>query len=128
MRGLWRLMARRARSEEGFTLIELLVVLAILAAIAAIAIPRVLHTTGEATATKESANVAIVQSAVERWEIDQTSPGTWPTTGTSVNSWTPIDFTALGSYLSQTPEDPTHWYLNDDTHKVGHFTGTPTTP
>lgn len=76
MRRLWAHMARRARNEEGFTLIELLVVLAILAALAALAIPRIGETKTSAKAKVNDANRAILQSAVERYYIEE---GDWPT-------------------------------------------------
>ncbi|MGE5591123.1 MAG: prepilin-type N-terminal cleavage/methylation domain-containing protein [Bacillota bacterium] len=76
MRRFWAHMARRARNEEGFTLIELLVVLAILAVLAALAIPRIAETKVSAKTKVDSANHAILQSAVERYYIEE---GQWPT-------------------------------------------------
>ena len=76
MRFIWNRLARGARDERGFTLIELLVVLAILAVIAAVAIPRVQMTTAQAKTTRDNANRAIVQSAIERFHLDNDE---WPT-------------------------------------------------
>lgn len=114
MRRFWSHMARRARNEEGFTLIELLVVLAILAAIAAIAVPRVLQTTSDANDKRDQANKAIIQSAVERYHIDN---GTWPIETGTTNG---IDFAALEDYLSQPPADPDQWSLDLTNYRVQH--------
>ncbi|MHB9143893.1 MAG: prepilin-type N-terminal cleavage/methylation domain-containing protein [Symbiobacteriia bacterium] len=76
MRFIWNRFARVTRNERGFTLIELLVVLAILAVIAAVAIPRVQMTTSQAKTTRDNANRAIVQSAIERYHLDEDK---WPT-------------------------------------------------
>lgn len=88
------------RSERGFTLIELLVVIAILGIISGIAVPRVLFARDNANRNANIANRAILQSAVERHQIDH---GTWPVTGgalpgTGVNAI--LDSTLLVNYLS----------------------------
>jgi len=119
MRRFWSHMARRAKNEEGFTLIELLVVLAILAAIAAIAVPRVLQTTSDANGTRDQANQAIIQSAVERFYIEN---GSWPIATGTTNG---IDFVALEDYLSQPPADQGQWSLNLTNHRVQHLPPTP---
>jgi len=114
MRRFWSHMARRAKNEEGFTLIELLVVLAILAVLAAVAIPRVMTTRGDAEQTRNQANQAIYQSAVERYNIDN---GEWPTTTDGH-----VDFALLAddgnghSYIVQAPGDATHWLIDGTGH------------
>ncbi len=60
---------KRVRQQKGFTLIELLVVIAILAVLAAIVVPRVVSNIGEARASADLANRAMLQSAVERYFI-----------------------------------------------------------
>lgn len=116
LRRIWAHLARHAKNEEGFTLIELLVVLAILAIIAGLAIPRVMQTTANARATRDKANIAIIQSAVERYYLAEAA---WPVVGGADNH---INFSLLGDYLSQAPEDPANWTLNATTHRVEHAT------
>ena len=64
------------KSERGFTLIELLVVIAILGVLSGIAVPRVLGGLEAARVNANAANIAILQSAVDRWAIDNNQRGT----------------------------------------------------
>ena len=72
------------KKEQGFTLIELLVVVAILAVLAGVAVPRVLDALSTAKKNADTANVAILQGAIERFHLDA---GVYPVTGTAIN-WT----------------------------------------
>jgi general secretion pathway protein G len=64
------------KRERGFTLVELLVVIAILGVLGGLAVPRVVGALDEARRNGNIANQAIVQSAVERYQIAE---GKWPT-------------------------------------------------
>lgn len=117
MRFIWNRLARGARDERGFTLIELLVVLAILAIIAAIAIPNVVQTIAGAKTKTDSANIAVLQTAVDRYYLDNEAYPTLSPTDKHVN------FTILiPDYLTQQPMKDgvadTEWYVNPTTGKV----------
>jgi len=70
-----KLNAERKRSgEEGFTLVELLIVLAILAVLVAVVLPNFTGLLGGAKDTASSAELVIVQTAVDaKMAIDGTS-------------------------------------------------------
>lgn len=57
-------------NSRGFTLIELLIVLAIIAILAGIAVPRYTASLKEAKESACAANIAILESAVMRYWID----------------------------------------------------------
>jgi prepilin-type N-terminal cleavage/methylation domain-containing protein len=64
------------KRERGFTLVELLVVIAILGVLSGVAVPRVLVSLQTARNNANAANVTILQSAVERWALDNNPGGT----------------------------------------------------
>ncbi|KAF0197445.1 MAG: hypothetical protein FD169_427 [Bacillota bacterium] len=108
------------KSERGFTLIELLVVIAILGVLSGIAVPRVMTSLADARAKANEANIAVLQSAVERWGLDNNPSGTlvgWSglvataeagtTAGTATLGDNFILRSALASYVSKYPTNPT---------------------
>lgn len=70
-------MKNMTKRERGFTLIELLVVIAILGVLGGLAVPRVIGAVEDARRNGNIANRAIIQSAVERYYIEN---GDWPIT------------------------------------------------
>lgn len=58
-------------NEKGFTLIELLVVVVILGALAAVVIPRISANSDDAKQAADQANLKIIQSAVERYYLEE---------------------------------------------------------
>ena len=63
-------LRRLMKNEKGFTLIELLVVIAILGILAGVAVPRVINATSNAKSKRDEANLAMLQSAVERYRVE----------------------------------------------------------
>ena len=66
----------RRRRRRGFTLIELLLVVVILGLLAAVAIPRLAHSGGDAKKNACKANIALVNSQIELWAVN--NDGTYP--------------------------------------------------
>ncbi|MBS3872791.1 MAG: prepilin-type N-terminal cleavage/methylation domain-containing protein [Firmicutes bacterium] len=100
--------------QSGFTLIELLAVVAILGILAGIAIPRVLGGLENARTSANNANLALLQSAVERWAFDNN-----PTTLAGTTGWdrltalaadglvsTPATTATAGHFIMRAPLEP----------------------
>ena len=93
--------------QSGFTLIELLAVVAILGILAGIAVPRVLGAIQNASVAADTANIAMLQSAVERWAIENnpgsTATGWVPLIGTAPTSPIPIPMTGTAIVTGLVP-------------------------
>lgn len=105
-------MRRWLRDDRGFTLVELLVVLGILALIGGLAVPQLMGVYADAKAKAQTADLALIQSAVDRYFVDielgkggtgwPTKDGTAPATGASKD----LDYDKLASYLTKAPTTP----------------------
>ena len=85
--------------QSGFTLIELLAVVAILGILAGIGIPRIFGAIENARLGADRANIAMLQSAVDRWSMD-VNPA-------NVGAWNPLTLgpvapTAAGTFELET--------------------------
>ena len=100
------------RKRSAFSLMELLAVVTILGIIAAIIVPRVAVSSDTAKAKVNSHNKATINSAVERWYIEQ---GTWPANNLSDIG---ADLNYFPSGLPTNPVDGTAYTLNAVTHRV----------
>lgn len=104
-------MATESRTPRGFSLMELLVVVTILGILAAIIVPRITTTSSTAQQRADESNRVQINSAIERYYIEE---GDWPT-----------DLTTLGAdpdYFPQgIPVDPVTgaaYTMNSTTHRV----------
>ena len=61
------------RNKKGFTLIEILFVVIVIAILAAIAIPRIVTTTATAKQNACWANIAIMNTQIEQYRLDNGS-------------------------------------------------------
>src|ERR1700752_1982245 len=105
-------MNRKAHKRTGFSLIKLLAVVTILGIIAAIIVPRVAVSSDTAKTKVNAHNKATINSAVERWYVEQ---GAWPANNLS-------DIGANLNYfpdgIPTNPTNGTAYTLNATTHRV----------
>lgn len=104
--------ARNRNKKGGFSLLELLAVVTILGIIAAIIVPRVTTSSDTAKQRVMEHHKATINSAVERWYIDN-------------NSWPALDLSDIGADINYFPEgipanpvDGSAYALNATTHRV----------
>lgn len=89
-------------NKKGFTLVELVIVIAILAILAVVAVPVVSGITEKANKSADDTNLALYQSALERYNAEK---GTYPTNAagavtaiaTYTNTVAPISAPKTGS-------------------------------
>ena len=98
--------------RRGFSLMELLAVVTILGIIAAIIVPRVAVSSDTAKTKVNLHNRATINSAVERWYVEQ---GSWPANDLSDIS-TNLNYFPSG--LPTNPVDGSAYTLNTTTHRV----------
>lgn len=100
------------KKRNGFSLIELLAVVTILGIIAAIIVPRVSVSSDTAKTQVNAHNKATLNSAVERWYIDQ---GSWPANDLS-DIGADTDYFPDG--IPVNPVDGSAYTLDATTHRV----------
>jgi general secretion pathway protein G len=100
------------RQRVGFSLMELLAVVTILGIIAAIIVPRVSVSSDTAKRMVNLHSKATINSAVERWYVEQ---GAWPANDLSDIS-TNLNYFPSG--LPTNPVDGSAYTLNATTHRV----------
>jgi len=74
---------KKSRKRSAFSLLELLAVVVILGIIAAVVVPRVTTSADKAKAEVNNYNIAAMNSAVERYYVDE---GTWPSALTDLGT------------------------------------------
>jgi len=109
------------RNEKGFTIIELMAVLVIIGIIALIAVPRVTGTITQARIRSCSANVQMLDDAVERYAVDHmTANGDLDYSALSADGFQTTLVNA--GYLKEAATCPvnsaTLYVLNTTTHRV----------
>lgn len=93
---------KQRKKEAGFTLIELLIVIVIIGILAAIAIPRFNQTSQTAKENARAANVAMLQSAVERYYFDASKYPSF----TEDDSDDSDELSFVPNYIKEMPVDP----------------------
>ena len=101
---------RRRRDERGFTLTELMVVIFIIGLLATVVMMNVLPSQGKAMATKARADIAVLESALEQYRLDNL---VYPATGDGLNalvtappSLAQPERYRRGGYIKRLPDDP----------------------
>lgn len=100
----------RDRDEHGFTLTELMVVIFIIGLLATVVMINVLPSQDKAMATKARADIAVIESALEQYRLDNLA---YPATGDGLNalvtappSLAQPERYRRGGYIKRLPDDP----------------------
>ena len=106
----------RRLQRRAFTLLELLAVVTILGIIAVIVVPRITTSSTAAKQKAHDANKAVINSAVERYFINE---GSWPST--DLNEMVPPAALANDYFpdgLPTNPIDGSAYTIDGTTHRV----------
>jgi general secretion pathway protein G len=109
-----RLMTKDTRpcrkAEAGFTLTELMVVIFIIGLLATVVMINVLPSQDRAMETKAKADIAVLETALEQYRLDNLS---YPTTGDGLQALTQAPPSLVqperyrrGGYVKNLPQDP----------------------
>jgi len=110
------------KTNRGFTLIEVLFVVVIIAILAAVVIPRITTTQDTANQNACDANIANINTQIERYYFDT---GSWPATALSeMIPTTSYDYFPDG--LPTCPVTPAETYQRNGTTNRVHDTGAST--
>lgn len=104
-------MFKRDSQRVGFSLMELLVVVTILGVLAVIIVPRITTTSATAEQRADEQNRLAINSAIERYYIDQ---GDWPTDLSDLDGHQ--DYFPEGIPLN--PTDGSTYSMNSTTYRV----------
>lgn len=102
---------KRNAKRNGFSLMELLAVVTILGIIAAIIVPRVSVSSSTAKTKVDSHNRATINSAIERYYIEQ---GAWPASLAALGN----DTNYFPEGIPSNPTDNSAYTMNGTTHRV----------
>ncbi|MCK5727289.1 MAG: type II secretion system major pseudopilin GspG [Thiotrichaceae bacterium] len=108
---------RPALKQQGFTLIELMVVVAILAILIGVVMPNVMKNPEKARVTAAKAQIKIIQSQMEAYQMDNFK---YPTTDEGIKALVekPSGAKNWSGYLKRQPVDPwgnKYKYINPGT-------------
>ena len=100
----------RRKDERGFTLTELMVVIFIIGLLATVVMMNVLPSQDKAMVTKARADIAVIESALEQYRLDNLA---YPATGDGLNALVTAppalaqpERYRRGGYIKRLPDDP----------------------
>jgi prepilin-type N-terminal cleavage/methylation domain-containing protein len=107
-------MRKGKKGEQGFTLTELLIVVAILGILVAVVLPNFTGLLGGASSNAASAELNIVQTAVDA-KMAATSSSTVTAVGVATNDMTATGFDLHPQYMRSTTTNGTYTLAADGT-------------